>query len=118
MFVSHRVEVEQAKNQAIAEALMEIGLVGSRFVKEKISEPKPHKDGSARPSVVSGTLRRSIDWHVDPSSESVVIGTNVEYAKYVELGTSRSPDYPYLKPAIEDHLKDFREIAYKHLKGG
>lgn len=31
------------------------------------------------------------------------IGTSVEYAPYVELGTSQNAAYPYLRPALEDH---------------
>lgn len=33
---------------------------------------------------------------------SVYIGTNVEYAPYVELGTSRQEAQPFLKPAATD----------------
>lgn len=117
-FVSHKQEVLEAKNQAIAAALTEMGVLAERFVKEKISEPKPHSDGTNRPSVVTGNLRNSIDFEVDQADETVYIGTNVEYAPYVELGTSRSPEYPFLKPAIAGHISDFQEIAENHLKGG
>lgn len=30
-----------------------------------------------------------------------VVGTNVEYAVYLEQGTSKMPPYPFMKPAIE-----------------
>lgn len=36
----------------------------------------------------------------------------------VELGTVRAPAYPYLRPAIEEHMGDFKEITQKHLQGG
>ena len=40
----------------------------------------------------------------------VYIGTNVEYAKYVELGTSRQAAKPFLKPAAADHADEYRRI--------
>ena len=36
-----------------------------------------------------------------PESGAVAIGTNVEYAPYVEYGTSRMMAQPYLRPAID-----------------
>lgn len=117
-FVSHKAEIIDAKNRAVEAALNEIGLTAERFIKEKISEPKPHKNGDTRPSVVTGELRRSIDYNVDTADESVTVGTNVEYAPYVELGTVRAPAYPYIRPAIEEHMGEFKEITQKHLQGG
>ena len=116
--VSHRQEVIDAKNEAIAAALTEIGMVAERFVKQEITRPKPHADGSSRPSVVTGELRRSIDFEVDAADESVSVGTNVEYGKFVEFGTSRSKDYPFLRPAVVDNMDKYQEIARKHLEGG
>ena len=48
---------------------------------------------------------------------SVYIGTNVEYAPYVELGTSRQDAQPFLKPAIEEYAEKYKEIAEKYIKG-
>ena len=36
-----------------------------------------------------------------PEAGTVAVGTNVEYAPYVEYGTSRSMAQPYLRPAID-----------------
>lgn len=54
------------------------------------------------PHVRTGRLRSSISWALgeDTLSIYVDIGTNVEYAAYVELGTSRAKPYPYLRPAL------------------
>ena len=49
---------------------------------------------------------------------SVVIGTNVEYAPYVELGTSRSKEIPFLRPAVQDHKKEYISIIRNELKNG
>lgn len=52
----------------------------------------------------------------DKVGERVVyIGTNVEYAIYNELGTSRMKARPYLRPALEDHVSAYIEIFKKVL---
>lgn len=53
--------------------------------------------------VDTGRLRASITHEVETrGTEEVVgrIGTNVEYAVYQELGTSRHPAHPYLRPGL------------------
>jgi len=53
--------------------------------------------------VDTGRLRSSITWRADSDAQgiSVVIGTNVEYAVYVEVGTSTQAARPYLRPALQ-----------------
>ena len=54
------------------------------------------------PNVRTGRLRDSIAWR--PGSDHtpyVDIGSAVEYAPYVELGTSRAHARPFLRPALE-----------------
>lgn len=58
--------------------------------------------------VVTGRLRDSITNVYEKGS--VYVGTNVEYAPYVELGTSKRKAKPYLRPAIEDHLDEYKGI--------
>ena len=49
--------------------------------------------------VKTGNLRRSIDYKV--TDDDCEIGTNVEYAPYIEYGTARSPTgQPFLRPAL------------------
>lgn len=50
------------------------------------------------------------------SPRHVYIGTNVEYAPYQELGTSRMRAQPYLGPAIEQNVEHFRSILESELK--
>lgn len=44
-------------------------------------------------------------------SEEYRVGTNVEYAIFVEYGTSRNQAQPYLRPAVEEVLSDIDQIA-------
>lgn len=54
------------------------------------------------PRVRTGRLRSSISHVIGKDAQSVYadIGSNVEYAAWVELGTSRAKPYPYLRPAL------------------
>jgi HK97 gp10 family phage protein len=51
-----------------------------------------------------------------PEKDTVYIGTNVEYAPYVELGTVRTPAQPFLRPAAADHTPQYKEILEKVMK--
>lgn len=84
-----------------------------------------------------GTLRNSITHEID--GDDIMIGSNVEYAPYVELGTGPNftppPEWeqfdappssgvghsyvrprPYLRPALADHLDEYMEIFEQELK--
>lgn len=52
--------------------------------------------------VDTGRLRSSITWALDTDARGLfaIIGTDVTYAPYVELGTSRAPAQPFLRPAL------------------
>lgn len=65
--------------------------------------------------VDTGNLRSSIS-HKLASEKEVQIGTDVEYAVYVEKGTSRQKEQPYLTPAVEDNLNEIKRILEQHLK--
>lgn len=59
--------------------------------------------------VDTGRLRNSIT-HEQFSEDTEVIGTNVEYAPYVELGTHKMKARPYLRPAAENHTAEYKAI--------
>lgn len=58
--------------------------------------------------VDTGRLRASITYDTDDTT--MYVGTNVEYAPYVEMGTVKMQAQPYLRPAIEDHINEYKEI--------
>ncbi len=139
--------------KAIIVALTQCGLLAERYAKQNITEVK---------AVYTGYLRNSITFALDaeePAVQSykaakggktgtytgkadketkgdraVYIGTNVEYAPYVELGTGihttggRTDAWiyqddsgkwhrtngmkarPYLKPAIAGHMDEYKKI--------
>lgn len=88
--------------EQIGQALEAIGLTAERYAKEICP-------------VDTGRLRASISHARDDNA--AYIGTNVEYAPYVELGTSIRRAKPYLRPAAEDHSDEYKEIARVALRG-
>lgn len=65
-------------------------------------------------AVDTGRLRGSITHATDDSS--AYIGTNVEYAPYVELGTYKMASRPFLRNAINNYASDYKEIVKKGLQ--
>lgn len=65
-------------------------------------------------AVDTGRLRDSITHSIDDTS--AYIGTNVEYAPYVELGTYRMAARPFLRHAITNYEDDYKRIVEEGLK--
>jgi len=65
--------------------------------------------------VDTGRLRNSITNQVSEPEKSVYIGTNVEYGKYVELGTFKMKERPFLRNAANGHSVEYKQIFKKHL---
>ena len=101
----HTDEVVEGIERAISSALEEIGLLAEGYAKRKCP-------------VDTGRLRNSITHQVDSGGRSVYIGTNVEYAPHVELGTRRQQAQPYLRPAATDHADQYRSVLQQHMENG
>lgn len=118
---SHVAEIEMLLASAARDALEEVGMQAEKFAKAKCP-------------VDTGNLRNSITHVLDGGD--VLIGTNCEYAVYVELGTGAAnvpggttkdswyyvdatgvghvahpmKPRPYLKPAATDHTETYLNI--------
>lgn len=66
---------------------------------------------------LTGNLSRSL--HAEATGDKeVTVGTDVEYAGYVEMGTSRMQGRPYLRPALAENQKEVVsrvQASYKKL---
>lgn len=93
--------IMQASENQIMRALEKVGIDAERYA--KLMCP-----------VDTGRLRNSISHTHDKNT--VYIGSNVEYAPYVEFGTSKQRAKPYLEPAIENHLQEYKEIIKRELE--
>lgn len=120
-FESHLDEILQNLDQdKIPRILETIGLVAEGYAKRLCP-------------VDTGNLRNSITHASDMSDQSAIIGTNVEYGKYVELGHRQDPGryvpalgkalvadhvapQPFLRPAVEDHKSEYKSLVEAVLK--
>ena len=59
--------------------------------------------------VDTGRFRGSVANEV--KEKAVIIGSDVEYAPFLELGTSRMRARPSLKPAILNHKETYKKLA-------
>lgn len=66
--------------------------------------------------VYTGNLRNSITHKVE--KKEARIGTNVYYAPFVELGTSKQAAQPYLSPALEANKGNIKRIFADAIKKG
>jgi len=69
---------------------------------KKISD-QAKRNLTVNKSVVTGTLRRSMTFVFYKRDCYAEIGTNVEYAPFVEFGTCRMKAKPYLRPAWQKY---------------
>ena len=106
---------KNALPEQIGQALEAIGLTAEKHAVEEIS--KVVYDTPESPNYVrTGRLRNSISHARDDTS--AYVGTNVEYAAYVELGTSKMKPRPYLRPAAQNYADEYKEIVKTALKNG
>ena len=128
---SHKDEVLDELDSKVEIALEMVGLEAEKYAKMKCP-------------VDTGLLRNSITHALDGESTAiseytdnlgkqsgsydgeapkgagnkrvVYIGTNVEYAQDVEYGTSKQKAQPYLKPAVTNHIDEYKKIVKSTLK--
>lgn len=135
-FTDNSKEIFEAKDIAVKKSLEQIGILGEKYAKALC--PVGTVESTGKKGYRGGTLRNSITHTVNENT--VVIGSNVEYAPFVELGTgphfTPPPEWeqfkqytstgeghgyvhprPYLKPAIMNHLDEFKKITEDELKG-
>ena len=125
----HSDAVKEAFEVAIMRGLEKCGLTAEGYAKKLCP-------------VGNGNLRNSITHQVDTGTQTVYIGSDLEYAPYVELGTGKyypggrptpwvyqdahgnwhythgNRAQPYLKPAVAGHAPQYRAILEDALKDG
>lgn len=94
-------------------ALEAIGMQAETYAKLYCPVGTPESTG--KPGYIGGTLRGSIG-HQKADDNTMCIGTNVEYAPYVELGTYKMRPRHYLKKACTNHVDEYKNIIEEHMK--
>ena len=128
-FNDYSEEVLEAFEEGCLRALERCGLQAEGYAKDLCP-------------VDTGNLRNSISHKVDPGEPAAYIGTNQEYAPYVEFGTGAysttgggtpkshwvymgddgnyhigkpMKPLPYLKPAVSNHVQTYKNIIKDEL---
>lgn len=98
-----------------AAASMEGGKSGRLYVRRGV-EHQASAPGEA-PAIDTGILHDSFFTQKVDELEAIV-GTNVEYAPHLELGTVNIAPRPFLLPATEDERSDFNAAVASVLRSG
>ena len=120
---SSRIIVTQATKEAMVNAAISVGMLVTGYAQDICP-------------VDTGRLRDSIThaYNDDGNQVTLLVGTNVEYAPYVELGHKQQPGRyvprigkrlvrswvpgkPFLRPAIENHLTEISKLIIDTLEG-
>lgn len=139
VFIDNSKAVLSELKSAETRLLTMIGLAAVRHAKKLC--PVGTQESTGQKGYRGGTLRNSINFRVNEGEKTLEVGSPVEYAPYVELGTGPHfvppPEWerfeaekgkgvgkayvkprPYIRPAIEDHRDEYQRIAERELKGG
>lgn len=92
--------------EAVKKALTLCGTEAQSYAKKYLTE---------KGAVDTGNLRNSVAYKVE--DQTMAVGTNVEYAPYIEYGTYKMAARPYLEPAIADNADKYRSIIRSTLGG-
>ena len=94
-------EVLSALDKAIERGLEAIGLTAEGYAKKETP-------------VDTGRLRNSISHATD--KEAAYIGTNVEYAPYVELGSRGRDGKHMLQRSATEHTAEYKKLMEESMK--
>ena len=118
--VDNTDKIIKATDEAIYNALEIIGSKAADYA-------------AALAPVDTGNLKNSLTHEVAMDEQAVYVGTAVEYAPYVEFGHHQEvgryvpkigkrlvrefvPGQPYLRPAIENNMEEYKRIMENEIK--
>ena len=94
----NRIDISEALQRANERALERIGEMAAARARESCEED----------------IRKSIVHQVD--GLEVTIRSDDKRAVNVELGTPTEPARPFLRPALEDHAEEYKQILIDELR--
>lgn len=124
---NHIFEYTEEEKERVKKALNIIGLKMENYAKISLTDSGAVDTGRLRNSITYATAEKHSEGSEPAKPEdyalrgsakenSVSIGTNVEYAIFVEEGTSKMRKRPYIRPAIENHMDEWKSIIKNELK--
>lgn len=121
------------KNELVRKAMVEVGHDMERFAKDELYPGHGKVTGRLQNSITFATVNfhspgndrggkkattEEMATHATPEEGAVYVGTNVEYAPYIENGSSkRGGGYHFLKNSIQGHESDYEKIIKDTLDG-
>ena len=103
VFTDNLDEVLGALDSALTAGLVKIGAAAQGYAKDNTP-------------VRTGTLRDSIGVEVKKDEKAAYIGTNVEYAPYIELGAQGRKGLHFLQKAATQHGDEYKRLMEDSMK--
>lgn len=107
-------EVKDAMHAQLSTALEAIGMQAEANAKIEVTRAVYDTPESVSGYRRTGALRNSISHASDDSA--AYVGSNIEYAPYVEFGTYKMAARPFIQPAVEEYMDEYKAIAEQYLK--
>lgn len=112
----HQAELLAKIQKDWVQKLNKVGILLTNEVKKELGLVyPPASEAGEPPHLRTGELRRSIAWEVDETDLKVRVGTNKNYAGFLERGTTLMDARPFLKPVAEANAGVVKQIMQKPL---
>lgn len=106
--------IKDALEDQVEQALIAVGITAENNAKREITRAV-YDTPESKTYIRTGRLRNSLTHSVAMDEKAVYIGSAVEYAAYVELGTSRMRARPYLRPAVANYTDEYKNLVKQAL---
>lgn len=124
-FVQTIDNFQKATPESLKRGFNLAGAIFVRDMKRKLSGPGrfagsthgPISRLGTFPGVRSGRLRGSVNAKVQmrAGSPELRVGPNVKYARFLEFGTSKMPEYPFVGPTLNDQIDKAMDVINREI---
>lgn len=109
IFISHKAEKDAELKRAIDIGMRAVAAAGEGNAIREVT--RLVYDTPPSPTYVrTGNLRNSLKGKYVPEEEAAYIGTNLEYAPYVEFGNRHTREKPYLRNACRNYSAEYKGL--------
>ncbi len=114
-FISHKGEKDAALERAIDIGMEAIAQAGEANAVREVT--RLVYDTPPSPTYIrTGDLRKSLSHKYVKKEMAAYIGTNLEYAPYVEYGNQYVKERPYLRNACRNYSSEYKALMDDALK--